>query len=200
MAAPTAVVFDYGHVLSLPQPDRDIAAMAELLCPDFVPHYWAERAPYDRGDLDGPQYWRRVAERCGIAAAGPLCQKLTELDTRSWSYANQPVLDIARRLPERGVKIAILSNMPLELARWVLSADTWLPRFQHHTFSCKVRANKPAPEIYQHCLEGVALAPEKVLFVDDRRENVEAAATLGMQIIWAQSTEQTVRDLRALFR
>jgi len=48
-------------------------------------------------------------------------------------------------------------------------------------FSHEMQLRKPEKQIYQQLLEENRLAPQKTLFIDDRLENIEAAASLGMQ-------------------
>ena len=43
-----------------------------------------------------------------------------------------------------------------------------------------MRCSKPAAEIYRHCLEGLGVAPEQALFLDDREPNIEGAQQLGI--------------------
>lgn len=56
---------------------------------------------------------------------------------------------------------------------------------------------KPDPAIYQACLDRLNVASRKALFVDDRLENVEAAAQLGWQTLHFTG-EDVVARLRAM--
>src|ERR1700723_2733555 len=68
-AAPRAVIFDFGRVLSMP-PDADAhtALVAAAGVPDeiFEEHYWAHRHAYDAGALNGQTYWQMVSEGAGF--------------------------------------------------------------------------------------------------------------------------------------
>lgn len=48
-------------------------------------------------------------------------------------------------------------------------------------FSHEMELRKPEEQIYRQLLDENQLAPQKTLFIDDRLENIEAAASLGMQ-------------------
>ena len=52
--------------------------------------------------------------------------------------------------------------------------------FEGEIISCEVHLIKPEKEIYQLLLDTYNLEPEQTMFIDDRVENVEAAATLGI--------------------
>ena len=45
--------------------------------------------------------------------------------------------------------------------------------------SCYVGLRKPHPEIYKRAIDILGLAPERILFIDDRQTNVDAAASTG---------------------
>jgi putative hydrolase of the HAD superfamily len=199
MSKPAAVAFDYGQVLSLPQSRTYIKAMAELLGPEFQQHYWDLREPYDRGDILGDAYWSAVVGRCGVPFSTELCRELIELDVLSWGLPNMTMVQMAARLKADGVKLAIISNLPFELRASLASVDSWLPQFDHQTFSCEVGCVKPGRKIYDHCLRGLNLPAEKVLFVDDRQENIDAAKKIGMQTVWAVDAAVALEEIAKIF-
>jgi len=49
-------------------------------------------------------------------------------------------------------------------------------------FSHEMQKRKPESEIYRQLLDENQLTPQQTLFIDDRRENIEAASSLGMQV------------------
>ena len=49
--------------------------------------------------------------------------------------------------------------------------------------SCEVSVCKPDPRIYELCLSRLGVEPGEALFIDDRVENIEAAAALGLQTV-----------------
>jgi HAD superfamily hydrolase (TIGR01509 family) len=57
--------------------------------------------------------------------------------------------------------------------------SAWLALCDHVTVSWEHGTVKPDPAIYLHALEGLGLEPEAV-FVDDRRDNVDAADEVGL--------------------
>ncbi len=55
-------------------------------------------------------------------------------------------------------------------------------RFFHNTYySHVVRMRKPDLKIYEHVLQDAGIKAEETLFVDDKVENIEAAAKLGIR-------------------
>ena len=67
-----AVIFDYGMVLSAPADPVSYRMLLDVFGapPEvFEKHYWAHRHAYDRGVLDGREYWQRLANDAGTQAS-----------------------------------------------------------------------------------------------------------------------------------
>lgn len=73
------------------------------------------------------------------------------------------VSDWSRKLRER-------HRLTDTIRAWVVSGD--------------VRLRKPDPEIYRRLLERLGVPGNRVLFVDDRLENLNAARDLGIGTVW----------------
>jgi HAD superfamily hydrolase (TIGR01509 family) len=61
-----------------------------------------------------------------------------------------------------------------------------------------VRLRKPEPAIYRRALEILGPPPDRVLFIDDRPENVTGAAAEGMRAILFQGEETLRRELQGI--
>jgi FMN phosphatase YigB (HAD superfamily) len=81
-------------------------------------------------------------------------------------------------LHREGLPLALLSNMPPELSRYVTKSFQSLSTFEYLIYSCDYRSIKPELAIYRNCLELLKAAAQDILYLDDRAENVEAAARL----------------------
>ncbi len=89
-------------------------------------------------------------------------------------------LPMIRGLKEKGYKIYLLSNYPEEFADVHWPTFTFLPEVDGYIISAKVKLTKPDLAIYRKLCSTYDLNPEECLFVDDRMENVIAAAEIGM--------------------
>lgn len=197
-----AVIFDYGNVLSLDQAPDAAAKMAQLcrLAPDvFAQRYWQRRLDYDRADLDGKSYWASVVRESSDGLTANLLDKLYEVDSQGWSRPNLAMLSWVDRLRKAGIRLAILSNMPLEVSVRLVRDRQWLAGFDPLIFSCDVRSVKPEEAIYRNCLERLQLAPEEMLFLDDKPHNVEGARRLGMHSLVFETVESTLPLVRDQF-
>ncbi|KPI06592.1 HAD-superfamily hydrolase, subfamily IA, variant 3 [Actinobacteria bacterium OV450] len=77
-------------------------------------------------------------------------------------------------------EVALLSNIPSEHADAFLAAQPWLRNLDHVAFSGKIKAAKPDPGAFHHCVAALRAEPADFLFIDDREENVHAAQAIGM--------------------
>jgi putative hydrolase of the HAD superfamily len=193
MSEVKAVLFDYGNVLCLPQERSDLSLMAKCLDLDvdlLEPLYWQHRDEYDSGATDGQQYWSKIVCNHNRQISAEQLRQLIELDGNSWSRPNHVMAKWAGLLQGHGYRTAIISNMPIELHRHIVDRCTWLPSFDHYTFSCNIKANKPDAVVFQHCLDALNLKPEETVFLDDRETNVEGARKLGMHgIVFTTAAE-----------
>jgi putative hydrolase of the HAD superfamily len=197
-----AVVFDYGNVLCLEQTLEDMKGMA-LVC--GIPHegfpeiYWRLRPPYDRGDIDGPAYWTAVAGQQELSLSRDQIATLIALDCDSITRPNQDTVQWAELLHHEGVRLSLLSNMPLELSRHVTKFFPSLSTFEHLIYSCDYGSIKPELAIFRTCLELLKTAPQDILYLDDRAENVEAASRLGMNSVLFDTVEETASRVESRF-
>ncbi|MGA9639486.1 HAD family hydrolase [Flavobacterium sp.] len=67
--------------------------------------------------------------------------------------------------------------------------------FEHVYFSYEIGMRKPNVEIYEYVLRNHSLSAEKTLFVDDKKENTDAAKTIGLQVWNLQVGEEDVVEL-----
>ena len=77
-------------------------------------------------------------------------------------------------------EVALLSNIPADLADAFLEAQPWLHQLDLVALSGHIGVVKPDPAAFRHCITALRAEPGDFLFVDDRDENVQAAQDLGM--------------------
>jgi putative hydrolase of the HAD superfamily len=193
----STVIFDFGYVLSLPPQTSDYQSLAALAGIDGQPFekiYWGQRADYDRGAIDGPAYWRRIAEAAGKELAPAQIDSLIAADIAIWMRANPIMMNWVRALKSRGLKIAVLSNMPIEISRHMRQYAPWFRDFDYVCFSAEVQLAKPQAAIFRACLKVLRSRPDECLFIDDRAENVEAAQALGLHALKFESVQKLAAE------
>jgi len=192
------VIFDYGGVLASHQTEEDKRRMTKLAGlpePQFGELYWADRARYDRGDISALEYWHEIGQRAGKPLTDGKIAQIVDCDSRSWMKFNREMYVFAHGLRQRGIRIAILSNMPRDLGEAIYAGGFGFSGFDFVTLSYEVRAAKPQPAIYKDCLAGIGTRPGETLFLDDRAENISAAQALGIQAMQFSVPEEMLKRL-----
>lgn len=178
----TWVLFDYGGVICEPQSGADRARLASASggpAADFDAAYWRYRLDYDRAALDDTAYWQQVAADLGRSYSDAEVAELSKLDTASWLTLQPATVDLITGLAAAGHRLALLSNAPADVAEAVHELPL-AHHFEHLLFSCALKSAKPDPECFQATLAVLGAEPGDVIFLDDRPDNVVAAAALGM--------------------
>lgn len=86
------------------------------------------------------------------------------------------IADLQRTLP-----VACLSNT--NTIHWEIMSGTFALHtlFDHYFLSHEIGLTKPNREIFEHVHTALDLQPERILFFDDNRINVEGAESAGMK-------------------
>lgn len=181
-----AVLFDYGQVLSLsPDPTqwKRMLHITGIDEPAFDHGYWAFRHAYDRGELNGVDYWQKVASSAGRSFTSDQINGLIDADVELWTRLNLPMVEWARQLQAAHIRTGILSNIGDAMTDGLLRKFDWLSAFDHQVWSYRLLLAKPEAAIYAVAAEGLKTPPTEILFIDDKRENIDAALAFGMQAI-----------------
>ena len=67
--------------------------------------------------------------------------------------------------------------------------------FEKVYYSFEMGMRKPDPQIFSYILNKHDLSPKRTLFIDDKKENTDAAAALGIQVWNLQVGKEDVVDL-----
>lgn len=188
---PRAVLLDSGGVLMQPKggrwnPRADFERTVLDQAPGITPEQFARAiAAGDRFMDQAPttpdpdDYHRVILEALGVDATAELLAALVRPVPPATVLETFPeVADVLRELRGRGVRLAVVSdawpNLP-ELHAALGLGDF----FEVYAISAVLGCRKPDPLMYRHASEGLGLAPDECLFVDDDPELVRAAIDLG---------------------
>jgi putative hydrolase of the HAD superfamily len=179
------VMFDYGGVISHPPTQQDLgllAGVAGAAVPAFTEQYWSWRSAYDLAELDVAGYWRQVGRGLGRSYSETQVAELARLDRASWLRLQAGTVALIEDLAAAGQPLALLSNAPDQLAE-AISGLPIARYFGHLLFSCQLKSAKPDPACYSRALGTLGAEARDVVFIDDRGENVTAAAGLGLRSV-----------------
>ena len=187
-----AVIFDYGGVLcKLPPPEQiqELSDLCGLEETEFLKHFWTFRLAYDRGDFDGPLFWRNIGKAAGKSYTDEQIGLFVVKDVQLWLQLDESMLAWNRTLREGGWKTAILSNMPDALGIHLRQHSNLFGQFDHVTLSYEIRSAKPESKIYRSCMANLGLKSGDAVFLDDKVVNIHAAQAVGLHAITFRSRE-----------
>lgn len=90
------------------------------------------------------------------------------------------MLDIIQGLKAKGVGVYGLTNWPAETFEEARHRFKTIGNIDNYVVSSSVHLAKPDPKIYQILLSKYNLNACECIFIDDRKDNVDAAISLGM--------------------
>lgn len=93
---------------------------------------------------------------------------------------NKKMQAFLRKIKPR-YKLIMLSNLNKTHFEFLNKKMDIFKEFDSLILSYEVGFRKPAPQIYNAALESVKTVPEKVFYIDDRKDLVKAASMLGIK-------------------
>ncbi len=124
----------------------------------------------------GELYWDWAKEKTGLSKK--------ELERISWKTINkiyelrEP--DIFEKLPK--LKFATASNHLSMIKDWLKEKGMY-DKFYCHVVSEDIHLMKPSKEFYEVLIEKLKEKPEDILLVDDKKENIEGAKSIGLKTL-----------------
>lgn len=184
MEAPFVVFFDIGQVLVRYDAKQAARSMARLLGrhPVKVAKYlWGSDVVdrIERGTLQPEEIYGMFRSELGFAGDFDAFKRL-------WSgffRLNPDVSRLFERLKARQHKVYLLSNTNALHWDFIRNRFGFAKKVDGVVLSYELKERKPEPAIYLSALRLAQAQPERCIFIDDRRENVVAAARLGFSAI-----------------
>ena len=189
------VVFDLGGVVFARDPKKFepefIKFFSYILLPK-MPEFWEE---YDRGVVSYDEVITALAEYNG-------CYRELAAKNLHRSILTQEAIPATKSLIETlkaaGYRLYVLSNMSKEFIEFLREQEVY-GNFEGDVVSCEEHIVKPNPAIYTTLTARYDLNPAETLFIDDRKENIEAAIAEGWHGYHfnAHNPEESCNELHA---
>lgn len=174
-----AVIFDIGNVLIEWQPERffdrmigkkqRLALFAQVDLFDMM----------DRIDA-GAHFGETIAE---MANLHPAWRTEIMMWRDNWAELASPAIDhsvrLLRALRAKGIPVFALSNFGVQNFPQSEAQFPFLAEFDRRYISGEMGLIKPDPAIYAVVEDDCGLAPDTLLFVDDRIDNINTARARG---------------------
>jgi HAD superfamily hydrolase (TIGR01509 family) len=197
MTQPRAVIFDLGKVLvdfDYAIAVRRIAARGRVTAEEFGG--FIATAPllfqYERGQLTSAEFYQKVRDVTGFCG---------DYDEFSLAFGDifvplQPMVALHAALRKQGLPTFILSNTNELAVRHIRRSYPFFADFQGYILSYEHGVMKPEPKIYEIAERVCGHHGADILYVDDRPENITAAAARGWQVILQETPEKTCDAMR----
>ena len=189
------IVFDYGEVISVSQSAADRAALVEISGLDtrlFWELYDRYRDDLDQGVTLPGEYWNLIARDAGVEWSPAQLQQLWAADIRSWISVEPGTVQLLAELHAGGTRVALLSNAGFDFSD-PFRHSPMAAYFEAMFVSAELGLIKPDPEIYRVTARELGITLEQMVFIDNKRGNVDAATALGV----TGHVFTTVAELRA---
>lgn len=191
------IVFDLGGVVVAHNEESFAEKLGEFFSFVFgadmkcVPSFWYD---YDLGLLTIDETAASVAEfrNCSVEEA-----KANMLYAISLQEEVEPTVRLIKELKAKGYKLYVLSNMSKEYIEFLRKLPVF-EYFDKQIVSCEAHLGKPNLEFYKYLLDHCNIDAAETIFIDDRKDNVEAAAELGITPFHfdRRNPEQACEELR----
>lgn len=195
----SAIIFDFGKVICSfdvntflgriafhkGKPIHDVQSM--------MPQLSTLAIRYETGLMTSEQFFEAVSNCCGLSMSKDefihaYCEIFTPIRTTF------ELIDHLRP----NYKLGLLSNTSEWHFKYGIKPVSVFPLFDTVTLSFEVKAMKPAREIYLDALRKLELPASVCAYIDDIRENADAASLLGMHGIHYTTHDSLLLSLQQL--
>jgi glucose-1-phosphatase len=190
------IIFDFGDVFINLDKEASLQELKKLGLSSWNKELEELNQKFERGKVTEVQFMIGLKKMIPNASIEDL--------RAAW---NAVLLDFPLRrleflqLLSENYRLFLLSNTDeIHIAKFEHKVGTTFARefyqcFDKVYFSFEMGMRKPDPEIFSYILKKHDLSPKRTLFVDDKKENTDIAASLGMQVWNLQVGEEDVTEL-----
>ena len=198
------VIFDLGNVVYDYQPLNELLKMGyskekaiSLLKSIFAGPVWREM---DRGQFTVMEGVEKLCEQFPEIA-----DDIRRILTFEWldnlMVVMQPTIDFFHEVKKQGYKTFVLSNFGLDSFEFMRKRDAeFFDEMDGIVVSSLEKLVKPDPAIFNRLLERYSLVPQESVFIDDTKENIEAAESLGIYGILFTGIEECKNRFESIIK
>ena len=179
------IIFDIGSVLikcDFEKAYQECKVIPEEYKDEVLRSWWLSDEVTFKETCSRDEYLDMVTKRVISPEAKPYVRVMLELYMeiiRPYHYANKLIYD----LKESGYNVYFLSNWDKWSSTTLIEtgAMEFLKDMKGGIFSWEVQKTKPNKDIYEEFINRFNVNPAECLFLDDKKENVDAAISVGMK-------------------
>ena len=177
-----AVLFDADGVIQRPSQDRRRAWAEVLGRKSDVDRLLADVFAAEHRALDGHSSF---VEALSQILTTWNCRGTLDEALRAWTMleVDPGVIDVISALRQRGIRCYLATNQEPHRAQHMSETFGYKDVFDAEFYSCRLGIAKPDAAFFLAILNDIQVRPDRVLFLDDRQENVDAARSVGLHAI-----------------
>jgi putative hydrolase of the HAD superfamily len=120
-----------------------------------------------------------VGADLGLDFGAAQLQRLWAADFRGWISVDPESIEVLDDLQAGGTRTALLSNAGFDFGDPFRRAP-FARYFEQVFVSAELGMIKPDPEIYRHVARELGIEPAEMVFIDNKKVNVEGAESIGV--------------------
>lgn len=205
MAAFKNIIFDLGGVLLDIDPALTARSFEDLGVKDFETHYSLKDAnelfkDLECGRISETEFYKAFNQHTGLYLPDEVirrawCALLLQFRESSLKYLDELA-------PHASLYLLSNTNIIHQVLFEKIYDNgnrkkTFEQHFKHCYYSFAVGRRKPDRDCYEWVLNDASLRAEETIFIDDNRENIEAASAIGIKAIQLK-TGVRIEDLNLL--
>jgi glucose-1-phosphatase len=195
------IIFDIGGVIVSPEIEKIDKLMADYLRinPAKFKIFWEKyQSDLSEGKISLLEFYSKASERFGLKKnlGRKIIEKHFSIFRKIIKNLNKEVLSVVGEL-KNNYRVVCLVNAELDVIPLVKKRGIY-DYFQRAYISAKLGMKKPDKKIYLTILDDFKLKPKEAIFIDDKKENVNAAKKLGIIGINYKYGENLEKKLRSL--
>jgi HAD superfamily hydrolase (TIGR01509 family) len=149
---------------------------------------------YKTGKMNDNEFWTWAIKEWNLNIS---VEEIIKLLIDSYQV-NEEVVEVVRKLRERGYKTLICSNNFPARIEGLDKRFNFLNDFDVSVFSYQVGWTKPNKEIFQELVNQSGLKPEEIVFSDDDETKMIGAKEIGINTFLFTNFEEFLESLKKL--
>lgn len=186
-----AVVFDMGGIIVRLDMDTCIANFKQLAgfadIEDYLDRFHQKGfiSDLEEGKTEPEDFYRECLKH---SRPGTTMETVRYCFCSLLDGLEEDSLELIRSLRGRYPLYVLSNNNPISRAYFceMLKKNGLDPAetFEKEFYSYELKMLKPSRKIYEKVIAEVGTKPEEILFIDDAKDNIEAAGALGITTLW----------------
>jgi putative hydrolase of the HAD superfamily len=194
------ILWDMGGVLltnGWDHKERDIVlARFGLEKGPFEERHPTANDAWEKGEIDAEEYLRRTVFYEPRSFTWQEFLQAMKEQSQKLHPGSFRILDALRASHE--YRVGVLNNEATEINDYRIEKFGLHGLFEYFLSSCYLGFRKPDVRIYRRALQITQADPAATVFIDDRKENVDAAKVAGMQTIHFTDPEKLIGQMAEL--